>query len=444
MAGYPTRRRVLAGLAATLAAPAVARANTPTDTDVVIVGAGAAGLAAARTFTRFKVPFVCLEARERIGGRAYTDDGIFGAPVDFGCAELHHARFNPWVKYAEKSGFAVGPLPPSEANAIYDGDSQVDDATSARIEAEFGRHKSALVTACRQGRDISAATAFAGMPVGRWTRSMRNWLGPIATGQDVDRISTVDWCSGVAGQDWFAPAGFGAIIAHYGRAVPVTLNAPVSSIKWGPAHVDVISSKGRLRARLALITVPVGVLTAEAIAFAPALPEWKRAALGGMDMSHYLRVLLKLDVTALDQPFGSWVTARMDGGEGFSFWVDPGGHGVTHAIAGGRFAAELELAGDDVSADLAMGALAAMFGSKIRRGLTDSFATVWSQDPFSRGAWAAAKPGYAAARKLLSKPVGERLYFAGEADHAEFWGTAGGAAIAGSIVAKRIVDKLRV
>ena len=272
---------------------------------------------------------------------------------------------------------------------------------------------------------------------------MRNWLGPIATGQDIDRISTLDWCSGVAGQDWFAPAGFGTIIAHYGRAVPVTLNAPVSRIEWGPAHADVLTSKGRLRARKVLITVPVGVLAAEAIKFVPALPGWKLGALGGMTMSHYLRVLLKLDVSALGRRAGSWVSARMDSDKGFSFWVDPGGHGVTHAIAGGRFAAELELAGDDVSADLAMAALEAMFGSRIRRGLTDSFATVWSQDPFSRGAWAAARPGYAQARKLLSKPVGERLYFAGEADHAEFWGTAGGAAIAGSIVAKRIVDKLR-
>lgn len=439
----PTRREVLTALAASLASPAIAGTKKPTDTDVVIIGAGAAGLAAARAFTHFKLPFVCLEARERIGGRAMTDTDIFGVPVDFGCAELHHARFNPWVKYAEKSGFDVGPLPPSDANSIFDNDVRVDDATSARIEAEFGRHKAALVKACRQGRDISAAEAFAGMPAGRWTRSMRNWLGPISTGQDIEQISTLDWCAGVAGQDWYAPAGFGALISHYGSAVPVTVNAPVTRIEWAPGHVDVVSAKGRLRARAVLITVPIGVLTAEAITFSPALPGWKTDALSGMTMADYLRILLKIDLGILGQLAGSWTTARMQTEKGFSFWVDPGGHGVTHAIAGGRFAAELERAGNDVAADLAMQVLASMLGSDIRRGLTESAATVWSWDPFSRGAWAAAKPGYASARAELSRPVADLLYFAGEANHAEFYGTAGGAAIAGSIVAQRMIDTLQ-
>lgn len=444
----PTRRSVIgaiAGLAAAsaISRPAYLRAETPVDTDIVIIGAGAAGLAAARTFRHHGIRFILLEARERIGGRAQTDSDIFGVPVDLGCAEIHNGRFNPWVQFARRAGFDVAPLPPASANAIYDGHRPVEGREADAVAQEFRRHQRALLKTCRGKRDVSAASVLESLRPRRWSASVRNWLGPISDGIDTDRLSTLDWCSGATGEDWFSPAGFGALISHYGREIPVTLNAPVSGISLGPTRVDVQSARGTASARLALITVPVGVLAAESIVFAPVLPAWKRDAIAGMDMNDYLRVLLQIDAKALGRGPGSWLAYRTDDGRGFSFWVDPGGHGVTHAIAGGSFARELEFAGNDVSADLAMDALAGMFGSAIRRSLKESIATVWSQDPFSRGAWAVARPGHAASRKRLVTPVGGRLYFAGEADHEKFHGTAGGAAIAGSIVARRMAERLR-
>ncbi|MFV2093026.1 MAG: NAD(P)-binding protein, partial [Hyphomicrobiales bacterium] len=114
------RRAFLAGAASAgaVAMPFVARASAPSDTDIVIIGAGASGLAAARTFQARNIAFKLIEIRDRIGGRGYTNTDYFGVPVDFGCSELHHARANPWVAYARQNGFAVGPLPGDDADRI--------------------------------------------------------------------------------------------------------------------------------------------------------------------------------------------------------------------------------------------------------------------------------------------------------------------------------------
>ena len=96
----------------TLSAPK--RALQSSDVDVVVVGAGAAGLSAARTLTEKGHSVAVLEARSRIGGRAFTESNTFGVPYDHGCHWLHDESSNPWVKYGQDHGFDLYPAPDTE------------------------------------------------------------------------------------------------------------------------------------------------------------------------------------------------------------------------------------------------------------------------------------------------------------------------------------------
>lgn len=439
------RRAFLGGAASLLAFPHVPAKAAVSDTAVVIVGAGAAGLAAAQTFRAAGIPFRLIEIRDRVGGRAFTDTDYFGVPVDIGCSELHHARLNPWMAYARQNGFAVAPLPDDDENAIFDGDRRLDEREKRDLARAFARHQRLLARSCGAARDMSVAEAVASLDGDPWSPSIRLWLGPITSGVDLEDWSVREWCGGASGENWYAPAGFGRLVAHSGRALPVTLNTRVSEIRWSGKGVTVITNNGELTAKAVVVTVPVAVLQEDFIRFRPSLPARLTRALDGMVIANYIRVLLQFDRDIFGQEDGSWIASRTAGRDGFSFWVNPGGHGVTHAIAGGRFAVDLELSGADEAVDAALGVLRALLGEQAGDAFVDGTASVWHQDPFARGAWAQAKPGHAASRRELIKPLAGRVYFAGEANHDRLWATAGGATLVGRAVAKHIssvIDRL--
>jgi monoamine oxidase len=432
------RRSLVGAAAAAVGFPRVSRAAGPGDTDVVIVGAGAAGLAAARLLQARGIGFELVEIRTRIGGRARTDTSYFGVPVDFGCAELHQGNVNPWLGYARASGFEVVRLP--SGGAIFDGSVELGPAEAQAVSLEVERRHNAMRRLCLARQDVSVAAAMPADRSGRWDPSIRLWLGPVSAGVDLEDWSLLDWCEARGGDNWHARAGFGAIIAHFGRGLPVRLDTRVREIAWSGRSVSVETDRGRIRAKAAIVTLPVGVLKDGAVKFTPELPDWKTRSLDGLAIAHYIRVLLKFRDDVFGRPNGSWVAHRVGSAEGFSFWINPGGHGVTHAVAGGRFAVDLELAGADEAVDLAVSILRRMFGSKIDRAFEEGTSTVWTQDPFARGAWTEVGPGHFGAREALLTPFGGRVFFASEACHRRMPGTAGGAALIGDAVARRVAE----
>jgi monoamine oxidase len=432
------RRSLLGGAASLVAMPHVLRAAKPVDTDVVIVGAGAAGLAAARVLRARGIRFELVEIRTRVGGRAHTDTSYFGVPVDLGCAELHNASSNPWVGYAREHGIDIGPLP--SANTLFDGLNEVSDEQAWEVAREAANRHETLRRACRSRLDLSVADALAASGEGPWDASIRLWLGPISSGIDLEEWSLLDWCAGRRGENWHAPAGFGSLIANAAGDIPVRLNTGVREITWSDRTVGVTTDSGTVTARATIVTLPVGVLKDGAVKFTPGLPVWKLRALEGMASAQYIRVLMKFREDLFGRPAGSWVAHRVDGPEGFSFWINPGGHGVTHAVAGGRFAVELELASADEAVDSALDVLRSMLGSRIDRAFEEGTATIWAQDPYARGAWAEVRAGHFGARQSLLRPLAGRVFFAGDAYHHRMSSTAGGAALVGEAVARDVAD----
>ena len=195
-----------------------------------------------------------------------------------------------------------------------------------------------------------------------------------------------------------------------------------------------------MRARAAILAVPTPALTEGRIAFSPALPD-KREAAAGLPLGLADKVFLRIvDETGLPREghfFGS--TRRTETG---SYHLRPFGRPLIEAFFGGAHARALEAEGPGAAAAFAVEELATLLGSSFRRRLAPLAASSWARDPFARGAYSHAEPGGAWAREALTRPVDDRIAFAGEAASPGSFSTVHGAAAAGAAAAKAALATL--
>ncbi len=400
--------------------------------EVAVVGAGAAGLGAAKTLARHGLSFVLLEASHRIGGRAYSEEAAPGVPFDLGCHWLCSARLNPFVKIADslgfrydKSGFARGifldgaPAAPEvlgEARAYM-------ERNSARVAALLG-----------DGPDRSIAEAReADSP---WTALFDYYIS-INSSRDSDQVSALDLASYRDTQeDWPVQDGYGALIARFGADVPVALNTAVKRIDRSGRQIRLETARGEVTARKVILTVSTGVLGAGDIRFDPPLPDWKGEAIAALPLGNHNRIglIFDRDVFGADAPAGG--TILSPDSEPMNFRIRPFGHDYVVGRTGGRFADWLERAGTEASLDFAKEKLKRAFGADITRHVVRHIVTAWRGDPWVRGAYSAALPGRHRQRAELARPLDGRLYFAGEATSEEFFATAHGAYLSGVAAAE--------
>ena len=156
--------------------------------DVVVVGAGAAGLVAGRELARAGLAVRVVEARQRVGGRAWTDRETFGAPLDRGCAWLHSADQNPWTDYARRHGFTVIERSPDWQQWI--GCERVSAGLRTRLDADWDRAVEAMAAAARTGRDVPASAV---LPSDLEFRPLFDAVMSWSMGVDTPNLSTVDF-----------------------------------------------------------------------------------------------------------------------------------------------------------------------------------------------------------------------------------------------------------
>ncbi|MSP83147.1 MAG: FAD-dependent oxidoreductase [Alphaproteobacteria bacterium] len=435
-AAHLTRRATLSGLAATTVASRSSFAGEP---EVVIIGAGACGLAAARTLIDRGRSVVVLEARNRIGGRALTDTATFSIPFDHGCSWLHTSNQNPWTPIAEDWGYTLHNHDNAD-EVVHVGDRLADDAELAAFGQAWDGLDGALAAAGRAGEDVSAASVSPRTEPWIWVAE--SWVGPMSMGKDLEDFSPKDWWSlASTAPNLMIKEGFGTLVARYGEGVPVSLATPARRVRWGGPGVTVETDTGTLRAKVAIITVPLGVLAAESIAFDPPLPGWKRDAIAGLPMGLLAKAPLKLDGETFGLPENGWLSYLTQSTEACYFLTRPFGFDLVIGFMGGRFAWDLTRAGDDVAIDFAKHALRSMLGADADKHVQGGAFTGWGRDPWSHGAYASAKPGSFDARAGIRRAVDDRLFFAGEACAGSFAETCGGAMRNGVDVAKD-VDRL--
>ncbi len=434
-----TRRQALTGLLVATALPAWAQ-TIPSNPDVAIVGAGAAGLSAARSLIDRGLSVVVLEARNRIGGRAWTDTSTFGVPFDHGCSWLHSANRNPFKPMADDWGYSTLYHDDAE-ELVYVGDRPATTAEESAYERSWNALNAAVSSAGRRGRDVSAALVSPrDMP---WAHVSEALFGPMDMGVDMEDLSTADWWNmEFTTPNYLIREGFGTLVAQFGREIPVKLGTPVERIRWGDKDVALETSDGTIRARACIITASTGILGAGTIAFEPHLPVWKQEAIAHVPMGLLAKIPLQFKGSGLDLPANAWLSYYTEQREACYFLCRPFGFDLMIGFVGGSFAWELSGEGTATAVDFALGELRKVLGSNIERQFVKGALTDWANDPWSLGAYSAAMPEHAVARAKLAQNIDDKLFFAGEACAGGFATTCGGAFINGQSTARHVARVL--
>lgn len=436
-----TRRNALRGGIATAALLGMPARLFAADVDVLIVGAGAAGISAARQFQRLGLSFRLIEARDRIGGRAFTDTSL-GTPFDAGAEIIHFAQDNPWVEIAQDlrieldvAGGRMGGW------QVFSGGKPLGVLERGRRWQAFREMEARMAAVERSGRDMSLADAVADLEPEQRAIARSGLL--LVLGEDGERISVLDNQQLWNGPDYTTRNGYGALIAAHGRDLPVSLSVSARTIRWGDGGVEAETSAGAIRARAAIITVPVGVLKSGAIRFVPELPASTQSALAGIGMGALTKIALRLNGERFDLNDS---TTLMDGTRSEAMTMIemlPDGKPLAVAICGGDFARGLGAAGEAAAVAHVTDTLAGMLGGNVRRSVTGGRLASWWADPLARGAYSVCLPGQSAARAALAEPVAARLWFAGEATAGGGSMTVGGATLSARKAAADCVAKLK-
>jgi monoamine oxidase len=408
--------------------------------DVVIIGAGAAGLAAARDLSSAQRSVCILEARDRIGGRIFTQHRAdLALPIELG-AEFVHGQSETTFPIIEAAALAVCQLPDDHAwssggewQTIRDFWEQID-----KLRATIGTREQSFAEFLRTRRNLPprlrqlACNFVEGYHAAHADRISA--LALRAADQEQEQEGKNEQFRIVSGQD--------ALIEWLRAGVDPTrselrLSSPVTRVEWSDGRVVV---DDRVRAKAAIITIPIGVWKAGTIAFDPPLRE-KEKAIAKLEAGHVVKIAFRFR-ERFWKPFNfvhsshrfmpTWWTTAPVVTPMLTGWA--GGHAADAMLAEGR----------DAMIDRALDALAEIFAMKRRdvdRQLIASYTHDWQADPYSRCAYSYAGVGGSGAHDALRKPLRRTLFFAGEATHSEETGTVSGAIESGRRAAREVLQR---
>jgi len=404
--------------------------------DAVIIGAGAAGLAAAQDLLRAGAKICCVEARDRIGGRILTVHGQAPVPVELG-AEFIHGRPPEIFELAERAGIG---LYETEGRMVglgeeeADGDSVMEVLSRTATEERDETFQSFLERSSFSRAQKEQAAAF----VEGFNAARREVIGVASIALDQQASDRIDGDSSFRVRE-----GYDALIHALARGVDVRLSCAAQAIEWKPGAVKIFTRAEPIEARHVLVTVPLGVLQSGAIRFDPEPKESLAAA-------HALRFGDAFRVTFLfDRAF--WDQQPKTAGIGFLFSEEPlfpvwwtGRPAEPLLITGWSAGPKADpLIGQPRDAIVAQ-ALATL--SRIMKTQPPNPRGVWfhdwNADPFSRGAYSYVPAGALPARRKLAEPVADTLYFAGEAtDLLGYTGAVHGAIASGRRAAAQVLRR---
>ncbi len=424
-------------------------------TRVVVVGAGVAGLTAARALEADGVEVEVLEARDRIGGRTHTAT-IGGATVDVGAAWIHGPEGNPLTALAEALGIGRTPHDYDFAAIV---DSEVGEVPLGIVATAFLRadelegalpsYRSDLPEDATVADAIDAYIADADL-TGADARAFRfifeqgiielDYAGPAAE----TSLAYIGEDEEFPGGDVLPDGGYAALVEPLARGLDIRLGDAVTDVAYDREGVQVTTASGEVHAGShVIVTTPVGILQRDVISFSPALPSEKREAIDAVEMSSLEKVVFRFDDvfwTDFEGEAGVYVDGDALGRfPAFIDFTEYAGAPTLVCLYGGAYAriaqdtmtdAEIEAAALEV-----LGNLLEMTPPAPR----ETFVTRWRSDPYSFGSYSyPSRHASPAARRALAAPVEDRVLFAGEATDVDYFGTVHGALLSGLREAERL------
>ena len=383
--------------------------------------------------SRRRIRCLLVEARPRLGGRAWTVHDAGGRALDLGCGWLHSADRNPWVAVAQQLGLSIDKTPPPWMNRPLE--LSFPRAQYADFRKAFGEFYARLDTAAQSEADAAASTLLD--PASRWN-ALLNAMSTYISGAELDRISLKDLDRYHSTDvNWRAVEGYGTLISAWGAGIPRMLDCPVGAVDHSGKHLRVETSNGAIAADQVIVTVPSAVLAAERIRFTPALPK-KIEAARGLPLGLADKLFIVLD-GAEEFESSVRVFGHTDRVATAGYHIRPFGWPMIEAYFGGTLAAELEASGEEAFFDFAVAELAGVLGADFARRVKPIRMHRWGNDPFALGSYSFASPGFADCRQALAEPVDERLFFAGEACSRNDFSTAHGGYLTGVAAADKVI-----
>lgn len=399
---------------------------------VVVIGGGAAGIAASHRLFEAGIDVLLLEASGRLGGRAHTVQ-VAGEHLDLGCAWLHSADRNPWTRIALAEGFPIDQTPARWREQWHNlgfppGDREAFDAAYADWH---DRAEAYLAGPDRPLSDFIAETS-------PW-RPLIDAISGYANGAPLSRVSLHDWAAyenAASDDNWRLAEGYGTLIAHYGKGLPVRLNSPVSHVDHRGKTILLKTPHGTIEAERIVVAVPTPILADADLSFNPLLHD-KRMAAATLPLGLADKIFLSIDGD--DYPRNAHLIGNPRASCTASYQVGWLGRPVVEAFFGGDCAEALENEDDRAAAAFAIGELSNLLGNDWRARVRPIARTRWRAEPFVRGSYSHAMIGEAHQRAALAEPVDSRIFFAGEACSPTDFSTAHGAYESGIAAAELIL-----
>lgn len=438
-----TRRDFLSASAAVATAPVFGApawgAPLPREADIVVIGAGAAGIAAARRIMAANRKVIVVEAASQVGGRCLTDTTTFEVPFDRGARWMVNPDTNPMIKLARNAGLDISAVPLAQKIRI--GRRNARAGETEEFLAALVRANRAIDDASRGKADVSCASVLP-KDLGDWTGTADFVLGPSFAGKDLKDISVIDKARARERNAVITcRQGLGTLIARLGEQIPISLSTPASRVGWSSRDVMVETQAGKIAAHAAIVTVSSNVLAAGNIKFTPDLPRRHLDAAAKLSLGSYDRIALQLPGNPLGLARDDIIIEQSNSTRTALLLANIASSSLCVVDVAGSFGRDLSAQGEPAMRAFAIEWLVKLFGTEAASGVKKSSATRWNAAPFALGAMSVAVPGAQPSRKILTEPIG-CMFLAGEATHETLWGTVDGAWESGERAAEAALRRI--